>query len=404
MSKLQHNSFRGFTLLELLVASSIGLVVVLAMTRLFKVAMDATFTVTQRAEVQQNMRAAIEMMSQDLSHAGAGMPTGGLQLATGGVSRYGCDQSGTCYVPTHSYPNNVGTGIANYMYALLPGYSNGVQNGAAIPNASTARNDSITAIYTDYNFPLSNFDFYAVSGTSICVAVTGGPPATPAPTAGLPTSILAPGGLNVGDVLLFYVQSQGTGTTSSGTSWTQTAAVAAEITSIVSGGGDPSGKCIGTTWTLGFGAGDPLNMNQSAGADNLTSAFGAAGTMTVSRLNVVTYYLQVPAAGGTVQTPRLMRQVNGLTPVPVADNVINLQFSYDVIDATTGYLSANLPNPIGSGQSPSLIQKVNIWIMGESLTSGGSKSQSMYLITSVAARNMSFCNSYSSSSTACAND
>ena len=126
--------------------------------------------------------------------------------------------------------------------------------------------------------------------------------------------------------------------------------------------------------------------------------------MTVSRLNVVSYFLQVPAAGGTVQTPRLMRQVNGLSPVPVADNIINLQFTYDVIDASSGFLSANLADPIGGGQSPSLIQKANIWTMGESLTSGGKRSQSMYLITSVAARNMSFCNSYSASTTTCAND
>jgi prepilin-type N-terminal cleavage/methylation domain-containing protein len=404
MNKLQDNSARGFSLLELMVASSIGLIVIMTMTSLFKVAMDATFTVTQRAEVQQNMRAAIELMSQDLSHAGAGMPTGGLQLATAGVSKYGCDQAGTCYVTTHSYPNNVGTGVANYMYALLPGYGNGVQNGAVVPNASTARNDSITAVYEDYNFSLSNFLFYSVDGTTVCAALTGGPPATPAPNVTLPTNVLAPGGLNVGDILLFYVQSQGNGTTSSGTSWSQTAGVAAEITGITNGGGDPSGKCIGTTWTLKFAAGDPLNMNQTSGASNLTSAFGAAGQMTVWRLNVVTYFLQVPAAGGTVQTPRLMRQVNGLSPVPVADNIINLQFSYDVIDAYTGYLSSNLPNPVASGQSPSLIQKVNIWIMGESITSGGKKSQSMYLITSVAARNMSFCNSYSASSTACAND
>lgn len=398
MNKLQHKSSRGFTLLELMVASSIGLVAVLTMTSLFKVAMDATFTVTQRAEVQQNMRAAIELMTQDISHAGAGLPTGGLQLATAGVSKFACDQTGACYVTNHSYPNNIGTGIPNYMYGILPGYANGVQGGVAIPNAAAARNDSITSIYTDYNFPLSNFNFYAVSGTQVCVALVA------APTLGPPTNIMAPGGLNVGDVLLFYVQSQGNGTTSTGTSWTQTAAVGAELTGIATGGSDPSGKCTGTTWTLTFAAGDPLNMNQLAGSNNLTSAFAAPGTMTVSRLNVVTYYLQVPAAGGTVQTPRLMRQVNGLAPVPVADNIINLQMSYDVIDATTGYLSANLANPIGSGQSPSLIQKVNLWVMGESLISGGRKSQSMYLITSVSARNMSFCNSYSASSTACANE
>jgi len=398
MNKLQHKSSAGFSLLELLVASAIGLVVVLTMTSLFKVAMDATFTVTQRAEVQQNMRAAIELMSQDITHAGAGLPTGGLQLATNGVSKFDCDQTSTCYVNSHLYPNNIGTGVPNYMYGILPGYANGVQGGAVIPNASTARNDSITSIYADYNFPLSNFNFYAVSGTSVCVALVA------TPTLGVPTNILAPGGLNVGDVLLFYVQSQGNGTSSTGTSWVQTAAVAAETTGITTGGSDPTGHCTGTTWTLTFNAADPLNMNQTSGSNNLTSAFAAPGTMTVSRLNVVTYYLQVPAAGGTVQTPRLMRQVNGLSPVPVADNIINLQMSYDVIDAATGYLSANLANPIGSGQSPGLIQKVNIWIMGESLTSGGKKSQSMYLITSVAARNMSFCNSYSASSTACANE
>ncbi len=386
MKKAEYNSLRGFTLIELLVASSLGLIVILTMTTLFKMGMDATFTVTQRAEVQQNMRAAIELMSQDLGHAGAGLPNGGLQLATAGLSNYACNQAGTCYLVAHAYPNNVATGVANYMYGVLPGFGNGVQSGATIPNASTARNDSITTIYVDYNFSLKNFTFTQLSGTQVRATLKA------SPVAGLPTNILAPGGLNVGDLLLLYVSTPG-GPTGNGTTPGQTAAVVAEITGI-SGTGP---------WTLTFNAGDALNMNQTSGANNLTSAFSATGTMDVYRLNVVSYFLQVPAAGGTVQTPRLMRQVNGLTAVPVADNIINLQFSYDVIDGLTSYLSSNLPNPIGSGQSPALIQKVNIWIMGESLTSGGKRSQSMYLITSVAARNMSFCNSYSASTNACAN-
>jgi prepilin-type N-terminal cleavage/methylation domain-containing protein len=385
MKKPDNNSLRGFTLIELLVASSLGLLVILTMTSLFKMGMDATFTVTQRAEVQQNMRAAIELISQDLGHAGAGLPNGGLQLATAGISNYACNQAGTCYLPAHSYPNNVGTGLANYMYGVLPGYGNGVQGGATIPNASAARNDSITSVYVDYNFSLKNFTFTQLSGTQ----VRGTLKATP--TVGLPTNILAPGGLNVGDLLLLYVSTPG-GPTGSGTTPGQTAAVVAEITGI-SGTGP---------WTLTFSTGDPLNMNQTTGSNTLTSAFAATGTMDVYRINVVSYFLQVPTAGGTVQTPRLMRQVNGLTAVPVADNIINLQFSYDVIDSGTSYLSANLANPIGSGQSPALIQKVNIWIMGESLTSGGKRSQSMYLITSVAARNMSFCNSYSADLAGCA--
>jgi prepilin-type N-terminal cleavage/methylation domain-containing protein len=386
MKKSDNNSLRGFTLIELLVASSLGLLVILTMTALFKMGMDATFTVTQRAEVQQNMRAAIELISQDIGHAGAGLPSGGLQLATAGISNYACNQAGTCYLAAHSYPTNVGTTVPNYMYGIVPGYANGVQSGATIPNASTARNDSITSIYVDYNFSLKNFTFTQLSGTQVRATLK----ATPA--VGLPTNILAAGGLNIGDLLLLYVSTPG-GPSGNGTTPGQTAAVVAEITGI-SGTGP---------WTLTFNTGDPLNMNQTTGSNTLTSAFTATGTMDVYRLNVVSYFLQVPAAGGTVQTPRLMRQVNGLTAVPVADSVINLQFSYDVIDSATSYLSSNLSNPIASGQSPGLIQKVNIWIMGESITSGGKRSQSMYLITSVAARNMSFCNSYSADLAGCAN-
>ena len=63
----------------------------------------------------------------------------------------------------------------------------------------------------------------------------------------------------------------------------------------------------------------------------LGAALGGGNTVTVCRLNAVTYFLQVPTGGGTVQTPRLMRQVNGLNAVPVADNIINLQFSYDCL-------------------------------------------------------------------------
>jgi hypothetical protein len=282
------------------------------------------------------------------------------------------------------------------MYGILPGYSNGVENGVAIPNASAARNDSITVIYEDYAFPLDNFKFTLNSGTQVTAAQN------PPFIAGEPTNIMAPGGLNVGDVIFFYVTQTGSANSNpnGGTSQVQTAAIAAELTGISGGFTGP--------WTLTFNVGDPLNMNQTGGFDNLTSAFNqaalASSTLKVYRLNVVSYFLEVPVAGGTIQTPRLMRQVNGQQAIPVADNIINMQFSYDVIDAFNGVLSANLPNPIASGQSPTTIQKVNIWLMGESLTSGGKKSQSMYLITSVAARSMSFCNNYSYSSTACAND
>jgi prepilin-type N-terminal cleavage/methylation domain-containing protein len=384
---LTGKSQRGFTLLELMVASAIGLIVMAAMTSLFKLGMAATLTVTQRAETQQNMRAAVELMTKDISLAGSGLPTGGLQLPTGGatLSQYACNQTGTCYVPAHTYPNNSGGG-GNYMYGILPGFNNGVQNNAVIPNAPGQINSSITSIYCDYNFPLDAFKITvpAVNNGTVATVTVPNPPLPS------PPSILAAGGLAAGDLLLFVASSAGNGTGTQGTSSVQTAAVVGEITAL------PNNT------TIDFAAGDPLNFNQSGGTitNNMASVAGAVN-LSVCRLYAVTYFLQVPPAGGTTQTARLMRQVNGQNAIPVADNIINLQITYDVIDSTLGIISANQRDPIGAGLSPSLIQKVNLWVMGESLTSMGNKSQSMYLASSVSARNMSFCDSYSSLSKAC---
>jgi len=378
-------SQRGFSLLELLVASSIGLTVVLVMTSLFKTGMDATMRVTQRAETQQNMRAAIQLITKDISMAGAGLPSGGLQLTTsGGVSRYGCNQTGTCYITGGTYPNN-GAGTPNYMFPLIPGFSTGVQNGAVITAAPGQINSSITAVYCDYNFPLTNFSFTFPNTTTSTVAVING--------GVTPNNILAPGGLQVGDLLMFTVATPGNGTTSNGTALIQNAAVVAEITGI------PNNT------TINFATGDALNMNQTSGSNNLAAvaaaAAGAGAQTSVCRLQAVSYFLQVPAAGGTVQTPRLMRQVNGLDAIPVADNIINLQFTYDIIDNTSGTIVANQQNPIAAGQSPNLIQKVNVWVMGASSTTNGNRSQNMYLATAVSTRNMTFCNSYAPTTTSC---
>lgn len=378
-------SQRGFSLLELLVASSIGLTVVLVMSNLFKVGMDTSLKVTQRAETQQNLRAAVQMMTKDISLAGAGLPSGGLQLGTAGLSKFACNQGGTCYITGGTYPPNGAS--TNYMYAIEPGFGVGVQSAAVITAAPAATNSSITVAYCDYNFPLEpgNFTFTFPTSTSASVAVVN-----PAVT---PNNILAPGGLQVGDLILFLVATPGNGKTASGTSLVQNAAVVAEITGL------PSSTAVS------FSTGDALNFNFSSGSNNLASIAAAAGgagsQVSACRLQVVSYFLQVPTAGGTVQTPRLMRQVNGLNAVPVADNIINLQFTYDVINSITGTVVANVQNPIGAGDSPSLIQKVNLWIMGQSLTNDGNRAQSMYLATAVSTRNMSFCNSYSSSTTQC---
>jgi prepilin-type N-terminal cleavage/methylation domain-containing protein len=370
MKMLKQKSEGGFTLLELMVAMAVGLIVMGSIASLFKTGMNSAMIVTQRAETQQNMRAAVDLMVKDISMAGAGLPSGGIQLPLGGgatAAKFGCDQTGTCHVPTSTYPNG------NYMYGIIPGFSNGVEASASIPAApAPAVNDSITVIYCDYNFPLWEYNVtfpVGPNGTQINLTPNGAfLPAPPLPN--------ATGGIQQGDLILI----NGTnGVTAVGE------ATAVSATSIT------------------FANLDPLNMNWSGAThtNNIYSLSGGAGYAypppagttqgTAYRLFAVTYYLTVPGAG---QAPRLMRQVNGLTPVPVADDLINLQFAYDVYNSTTSVLDANQANPLGVAESPNLIQKINLVVMGQSIITNGNQAQSMFLATDVSARNMAFRNSY----------
>jgi len=356
MRTQKQNPEQGFSLMELMVAMALGLLVMTAMASLFKSGMNSVMLVTQRAENQQDMRAAVDLMTKDLSLAGAGLPSGGIQLPLGGpsVSKFGCDQGGTCHVTSFDYPGN-------YMYGIIPGYLDGVEAGAIIPAAPTpAVNDAITVVYCDYNFPLFEYTVTPnAAGTSVVF--------TPSVAYPSPPLITNPGGIQKGDLIMF---SNNLGT------------AVGEATTVSNSG---------TTGTIAFTDLDPLNINQSTATSNNIKAIAGGANTVAYRLYAVTYYLTVPGAG---QTPRLMRQVNGLTPVPVADNIINLQVAYDTYNTTTGALDANQANPIGVGESPNNIQKINLVVMGQSIINNGNKSQNMYLATDISARNMAFRNVY----------
>ncbi|HEY6337143.1 MAG TPA: hypothetical protein VIW68_01490, partial [Candidatus Sulfotelmatobacter sp.] len=198
----------------------------------------------------------------------------------------------------------------------------------------------------------------AINATGTLVTVVPNPIVVPAPVA-----INSPGGVQVGD--LIYLNNN-------------LGSAVGEVTGL-------------TATTISFANLDPLDINQSGATSNNIKAIAGGANTSIYRLFAVTYYLTVPVNG---QLPRLMRQVNGLTPIPVADNIINLQFTYDVYNTTTGALDSNQANPLGAGESPNLIQKVNIVVMGQSMTAGGKQNQSMYLGTSVSARDMAFRNRY----------
>src|SRR5271165_2459543 len=101
---------RGFSLLEMTIAMALGTIVLGAAVSIYIQGVNATWTVTQRAEMQQDFRAASNLLKNDLSLAGAGLGQGAaIPLATSAtVPLIGCDQTTACYINGTSvkYPLN----------------------------------------------------------------------------------------------------------------------------------------------------------------------------------------------------------------------------------------------------------------------------------------------------------
>jgi hypothetical protein len=198
-------------------------------------------------------------------------------------------------------------------------------------------------------------------------------------------------GLNAGDVL-FFNNSNGT--------------AVATVTNA------PTNNTI----TLGT-TGDSLNFNTVMYPSGGTPALGLGGLSSIQdmvggvpqgtfpattafRLIVVTYFID----NYTYAYPRLMRQVNGLTPTPVAQNIENLQFSYDIFDTVSNTICPNVANPYlppsscstTTQYSPNQISKVNIFVQARSasqrLVNRGYSRISM--ISAVTPRNLDFIDKY----------
>jgi len=374
----------GFSIFELIIAMALGLLMLGAANELFNSALKTTSLVSNRAEMQQNARAAMDLISKDVSMAGAGLPPGGIQLPSGAaatLSRFACDQTGVCYLTTNTYPvGTVGTtppttAVSNFMFGIVPGFGKGMKAGGPTTIAATNRTpDSITVSYVDFGFPLNQFTgaFVDMTGTKLTLtAPVPQPAATPNAT--------DPGvGIKVGDLLMVQ--------TGNGTAVGEVSAVSPLAT---------------TGATVTFTNGDALNVNQT-GASNSMKQIVPAGSpiapgpaappVTVVRLLVVTYYVEVPIIAGT--TPRLMRQVNGNPPQPVADNVIDMQFSYDMCDPVNLVACAAIRDPLAGNLSPGQIHKVNIQLMTQSLAANSGNTQNMQLSTSVSARNLNYKDTY----------
>ncbi len=374
-----HNSSLGFSLLELTIAAAIGAVLLVTAADLFSRAMRASWVASQKSELQQDFRAASNLLQRDISMAGAGslgqqgLSTSavGLPAGTGTLPVYPCSGLVTCsYINSLPVAYPTTTGVP-YIYSIIPGPNVGITI-----NAAQGPTDIITVISADISLALN---CYSSSINAAATLVTFQLPSPLPSTCILPTGTVTPQPLNAaviglqqGDMILWG--NNGVGVV------TGAVAVCA-----------PTGTNT-ACFTVPFAATDPGHINQPGAVTGSLSQFvgpgGPASTaipVSAVRLLAVTYYLAIPPATGL---PTLMRLQSGKAPAPVAENVVYLKFSYDVYDA--GVIDANQATlPVGT--NPGMITKVNIAHM--SMRSQQSKYtgvgyQGLDLQTSISARNL----------------
>jgi prepilin-type N-terminal cleavage/methylation domain-containing protein len=370
---------RGFTLLEMTVSIALGAFVLAAATQVYIQGVGATFVTSQRAELQQDFRAASDILTKDLTLAGGGLTQGAaIALPSGSIPVYGCDQTATCYINGGSvpYPEQ---GATAYMYGLIPGYDDG-------PTLLTAQGatDIVTVVYTDSSFYLDCYTATITSTTTVTFTLPGTTSSnctSPTGNTGAQAVNDAAVGLIPGDLVLFNF---------SGTN------IVAEVTTAATSGG------VAT-----FAAADVLKFNQASTVTySLAHTYSAATPVAgyASRLLVTSYYID-----NSPSPPRLMRQVSGHTPQPVADNVVYLKFTYDLFNTSTNSPAVNCSNPGASsdgcsgastGLLPNEITKINIQNMAMDSTINSSffgtanGYQRLDLQTSVCARNLTYVNNY----------
>ena len=390
------NPRSGFSLLELLVSATLGLLLIGSAVTLFRQALNATWVTSQKSEMQQDFRASSNLLQRDISLAGAGaLGQQGLSYNAVGLHDtvknpfYPCSTTSCNYVNASSvaFPTTSGSPL---LYSIIPGPSLGIQVDAA--NGPT---DIISLVETDVNLELNCYTVNVTSGTT----VNFGLPSPLPPTCVLPPGVLEPpslvesatnpAGLQAGDVVLFGSNSAlgvVTGVVE-GTSSASCFTPAASTTTPPSGYTIPGGNCYTVTFANESGAApDPGYINQpvtKTGTGILDTYVGSTALSAV-RLLFVTYYLDLSTDG--TKTPRLMRIQNGKLPAPVAENVVYLKFTYDVNN--NGVINAN-QSTLPAGTTPAMITQVNIAHMTmRSQLPGNSGYQGLDLQTSISARNL----------------
>lgn len=337
---------KGFSLIEVLIASSIVVVITGATLVTLTTALNATQMVTQIADTQENLRAGMNAMVRDIIQTGEGIPQGGITIPNSGGSS-----------PTSSV-NRPGSGTGWSMgtfkaaWTALPAIIAGYQQGPATSVSGGVGTDMITVLYADTTLVDSNGHWLnefpikiASTGTPGCAATNSNPqPQGSIVTSGTTTTITFDtscinigSSINPGDLIMLENNNSTVGSTSTSSSDSDVANSPTSNVALLTVSNVPSGAN-----QLVFNANDAFNLNGTSQAAGTIAQLGTFPLTTATRIWMITYYVNNTNA----QNPQLMRQVNMNQPQAIAEGIENLQLYYDILNA----VAAGNPVSVTAGQ------------------------------------------------------
>jgi prepilin-type N-terminal cleavage/methylation domain-containing protein len=348
----------GFTLVELLISTTIMLVALGAAVTTFKNAVTVNQAATQTSDANQNLRAGTNMLVRDLLQAARGIPTGGIPIPSG---------AGATAINRPSPPGKAYV-FDNVASTHLPALITGAGLGPVIDGEAT---DMITMIMTDtllgtltFNNGVANQSTLAADGSSLTIGTATPGWLTGNVLQGIPA-------IAAGD--LVWLTNANASTLQTVTSVDATHAFFADSTA------------------------DWFNFNQPNAAQGSITQL-VANPMpqgTAIRIRMYTYYVDATTTSGT---PRLTKVQNSGTPMALAGVVEDLNISYDLVDGVTNPINIpDLPTVIGGvSYSPNQVRKVNLHVGVRSDTLSAVRNDYIrnHLSTVVSIRSLAFVNRY----------
>ena len=396
MSEPSHNppeerSDAGFSLVELLTAMALSLLLFALTFTLVQQLNNTADVVGSTADVNENVRAAINMVSRDLSTAGQNIPVGGIPIPYGGNST----AIKRPYPTGQTFPSPL-SGNALYMPVLTAG--NGLGNGQG-----TISNDVVTMIGVNQT---SSFDPTTVNTTT-------SPPAFTSASATISVSTTAAGYVSPGQfIMLTNINSScllaissvntstGVITFTHGDSTNDLLGVNQFPTVSATNGSITSGPTSGTILQL-----------ETATTNAGKTTYSWPATLTAYPVSMTTYYLDSSSPEKNLIKLTSMgtsgcAAVSCTNVVALGIDVLQVFYSLSPPATLNGVQSDPTENPwpttTDTGNTPNHIVKVVLNMVGETNHKNFANSQwySREIKNSITIQNLDYVNKYGTASSA----